>query len=150
MIRKKSNIFSVYQGITRKRTENFCNNALRTLMQYSVLFFWLRPQSTEKKILDLFLKSPLTVKGCKIWAHPRRLLSLSRERSLSCHTRCNKGTRFTILTEGSPRLVASYDSTTINESTFWELELDKYSIQKTITRNVQNSFKKQLTVRKIT
>ena len=46
---------------TEKRTENFCNNALRTLIQFSILF-WLIPRSTEK-ILDSFLKS--TKKGQK-------------------------------------------------------------------------------------
>ena len=38
---------------TEKRTENFCNNALRALMQFSVLF-WLIPRSIEK-IFDSFL-----------------------------------------------------------------------------------------------
>ena len=40
---------------TEKRTENFCNNALRALMQFAVLF-WLIPRSTEK-ILHSLLKS---------------------------------------------------------------------------------------------
>ena len=40
---------------TEKRTENFCNNELYALMQFSVLL-WLIGQST-KKILDSFLKS---------------------------------------------------------------------------------------------
>ena len=34
----------------KKRTENFCNNALRALMQFFVLF-WLIPRSTAKYLI---------------------------------------------------------------------------------------------------
>ena len=47
--------FQLIEVSTEKRTENFCNNALRAFMQFSVLF-WLITPSTEK-ILDSFLKS---------------------------------------------------------------------------------------------
>ena len=48
-------IFSVDRGINqKKRTENFCNNALHAFVRFSILF-WLIPQLT-KKILNLFLK----------------------------------------------------------------------------------------------
>ena len=40
MIRNKSNTFSTDQGINQKRTENFCNNALLTLLQFADLL-WL-------------------------------------------------------------------------------------------------------------
>ena len=39
MIRNKSDIFLVYQGINQKRTENISNNVLRELMQFSRPFF---------------------------------------------------------------------------------------------------------------
>ena len=47
--------FSVDRGINRKNPENFCNNAVRALMQFSFPF-WLILRLTEK-FLDSFLKS---------------------------------------------------------------------------------------------
>ena len=58
MIRNKSNIFSVHRSINRKKnwSENFCNNALRAFMQFSVLFFgWYLDQ--PKKYLIHFVIS---------------------------------------------------------------------------------------------
>ena len=55
MIRNKSKFFfQLIEVSTEKRTDNFCNNPLRALMQFSVLF-WLIPRSNEK-ILDSVLK----------------------------------------------------------------------------------------------
>ena len=46
-LRNESNFFRVIEVSTGKRTENVCNNALRALMQFSVIF-WLIPRSTKK------------------------------------------------------------------------------------------------------
>ena len=55
MIKNKSHIvYGLFEVSTKNRTENFCNNVLCALMQFSVLF-WLIPRST-KKISYSFLK----------------------------------------------------------------------------------------------
>jgi hypothetical protein len=55
------------------------------------LFTVLRPAQEFFTYMEM---SPLPVKGCKILAYARRSGLLSREGSLSCHTRCDTGPRF--------------------------------------------------------
>ena len=40
------------------------------------------------------MKSPLLMRGCKIYAYARRSGPMSRKGSLSCHTSCDTGPRF--------------------------------------------------------
>ena len=64
----------------------------KLILEHLILEHHLIPRSTEN-ILDSFRKSPLSVKGCKIWPTVCAYCLSAGIGSLSCHYRRNKGTR---------------------------------------------------------